>query len=133
MFYIEQLCTPSFPIGLVKTESAFIVRLVETSLGRWMVVVAVICVDANPFFGFLTLRIKEQVFSGYTVLPNSKETKPGTSNQETSPSAGKNTGVILVTCLHMEVDPYSYFWWCGYFWGPWASFVMADEFPVMVV
>ena len=110
MFYIEQLCTPSFPIGLVKTESAFIVRLVETGLGRWMVVVAVICVDANPFFGFLTLRIKEQVFSGCTVLPNSKETKPGTNNQETFPSAGKNTGVILVTCSHMEVDPYSYFW-----------------------
>ena len=110
MFYIEQLCTPSFPIGLVKTESAFIVRLVETGSGRWMVVVAVICVDANIFFGFLTLRIKEQVFSGCTVLPNSKETKPGTSNQETFPSAGKNTGVILVTCSHMEVDPYSYFW-----------------------
>ena len=25
---------PSFPIGLVKTESGFIVRLVETGLGR---------------------------------------------------------------------------------------------------
>ena len=29
-FYIDQLCNPSFPIGLVKTESGFIVRLVET-------------------------------------------------------------------------------------------------------
>ena len=34
MFYIDQLRTPSFPIGLVKTESGFIVRLVEAGLGR---------------------------------------------------------------------------------------------------
>ena len=33
MFYIDQLRTPSFPIGLVKTESGF-VRSVETGLGR---------------------------------------------------------------------------------------------------
>ena len=53
MFYIDQLCTPSFPIGLVKTESGFIVRSVETSLGRWTLVVAVISFDAYLFFGFL--------------------------------------------------------------------------------
>ena len=23
--------------------------------------------------------------------------------------------VVLVPCSHMEVHPYSYFWWCGYF------------------
>ena len=32
--YIVQFHTPSFPIGLVKTESGFIVRSVETGLGR---------------------------------------------------------------------------------------------------
>ena len=32
----------------------------------------------------------------------------------------------------MEVWPYSYFQWCGYFWGPWVSFVTADEFSVRV-
>ena len=32
----------------------------------------------------------------------------------------------------MEVRPYSYFRWCGYFWGPWVSFVMTDEFSVRV-
>ena len=32
-YYINQLGTPSFPIGLVKTESDFIVRLGETALG----------------------------------------------------------------------------------------------------
>ena len=53
MFYIDQLRTPSFPIGLVKTESGFIVRSVETGLGRWTLMVAVISVDAYPFFGFL--------------------------------------------------------------------------------
>ena len=48
--YIDQPHTPSFFIGLVKTESDFIVRSVETGLGRWMLVVAVISVDAYPFF-----------------------------------------------------------------------------------
>ena len=50
MFYIDQLCNPSFPIGLVKTESGFIVRSVETGLGRRTLVVAVISVDAYPLF-----------------------------------------------------------------------------------
>ena len=53
MFYIDQLCTPSFPIGLVKTESGFIVRSVETGLGRLTLVVAVISLDAYPFFGIV--------------------------------------------------------------------------------
>ena len=55
MFYIDQLRNPSFPIGLVKTESGFIVRPVGTGLRRWTLVVAVISVDAYPFFGFLRL------------------------------------------------------------------------------
>ena len=49
------------------------------------------------------------------VLPDSKETKPGSSNQDASPSEGKNTEVVLVPCLLMEVHPYSCFQWCGYF------------------
>ena len=62
--FIDQLRTPSFPIGLVKTESGFILRSVETSLGRWTLVVAVISVDAYHFFDFFqtwpgTLRIQE--------------------------------------------------------------------------
>ena len=36
------------------------------------------------------------MFSGCTVPPDSKETKLESSNQEASPSAGKNTGVVLV-------------------------------------
>ena len=61
------------------------------------------------------------------MLPDSKETKLG-SDQEVSLSAGKNTGVLLVPCLHMEVHPYSFFWLCGYFWGSRVLFVMTDEF-----
>ena len=72
------------------------------------------------------------MFAACTVLPDSKETELGSSNPEASPSVGKNTGVVLVPCSHMEVRPYSYFWWCGYFGGPWASFVTADEFSVRV-
>ena len=55
MFYIDQLCTLSFPIGLVKTECGFIVRSVETDLGRLTLVVAVISVDAYPFLAFSDL------------------------------------------------------------------------------
>ena len=60
MLYIDQLRTPSFPIGLVKTKSGFIVRSVETDLGtdlgRWILVVAVISVDAYPFLAFSDLN-----------------------------------------------------------------------------
>ena len=38
------------------------------------------------------------MFSGCTVLPDSKETKLGSSNQEASLSAGKNIGIDLVSC-----------------------------------
>ena len=55
MFYINQLRTPFFPIGLVKTESGLIVRLVETGLGRRTLVVAVISVDAYPVLAFSDL------------------------------------------------------------------------------
>ena len=33
-YYIDQPCNPFFAIELVKTESDFIVRSVETGLGR---------------------------------------------------------------------------------------------------
>ena len=59
--------------------------------------------------------IREKVFSGCTVPPDSKKTEFGSSKQEASPSADKNTGVALVPCLDMEVHPYSYFQWCRYF------------------
>ena len=80
----------------------------------------------------VTLRIQEEVFSGCTVLPDSKETELGGSDQEASPASGKNTGVVLVPCSCMEVRPCSYFQWCEYFRGPWVSFVMTDEFSVRV-
>ena len=46
-------CTPSFPTGLVKSEYDFVVRLGETDLGRWILGVPVISVDAYPFLAFL--------------------------------------------------------------------------------
>ena len=55
------------------------------------------------------------MFTGCTVPLDSKETKLGSSNQEASPSAGKNTGVVLVPCSHMEL-----------------SFVTTDELSVRV-
>ena len=54
-YYIDQLRTPPFPIGMVKIKSDFIVRPAETGLGRWTLVVAVISVDAYPFLVFSDL------------------------------------------------------------------------------
>ena len=54
------------------------------------------------------------MFSGCAVPPYSKETKLGSSHQEASPSADKNTRVVLVPYSRMEVHPYSCFWWCCY-------------------
>ena len=108
MFYfIDQIRTPFFPIGLVKSESNFIVTLVETGLGGWMLVVAVISVILSWHSKTwpVTLRIQEQKFSGCTLLHNSQETEFGSSDQEASPSAGKNTGVVLVTCCTWKSVP----------------------------
>ena len=38
------------------------------------------------------------MFSGCTVPPDGKETKLRSSNQEASLSAGKNIGIVLVSC-----------------------------------
>ena len=38
------------------------------------------------------------MFSGCMLLPDSKETELGSSDQEGSPSTGKNTGTVLVPC-----------------------------------
>ena len=77
--------------------------------------VAVISVDAYPFVAFsdLTCHLEEKgyMFSGRTVLPDSKETKFGSSIQEVSPSAGKNTELVSVPCSQMEMHPYSYSRW----------------------
>ena len=55
-YYMDQPCTPFFPIGLVKTGSDLIVRSVETGSGRQMLVAAVLSVDdAYPFSAFSDL------------------------------------------------------------------------------
>ena len=46
---------PFFSYWLVKTKSDFIVRSVETGLGRWTLVVVVVSVDAYPFLAFSDL------------------------------------------------------------------------------
>ena len=43
--------------------------------------------------------------SGCTVLPDSKETKPGSSDQQASLSAGKNIGIVLVSCCSRKCIP----------------------------
>ena len=111
IYYINQPHNPSFPIGLVKTKSDFIVRLVETGLWRWTLVVALISVDAYPFWISMTwpitFRIHELVLSGRSVPPDSKDTKLESSNQEASLSAGKNTEVVLGLCCAWNCVPTS--------------------------
>ena len=53
--HIDQLGTPYFLVGLVKTKSGFIVKSVETGLRRLTLVVALISVDAYPFLAFSDL------------------------------------------------------------------------------
>ena len=59
--YIDQPYRPFFLTGLVKTQFDFIVRSVETSLGRWTLVVAVISVEVYPFLAFsdLTFHLED--------------------------------------------------------------------------
>ena len=45
------------------------------------------------------------MFSRCTVLPDSKENEFGSSDQEASPSAGKNTGIVLVPCRAWKCVP----------------------------
>ena len=45
------------------------------------------------------------MFSGCTVLSDSKETELGSSNQEASPLVGKNTGIVLVPCCARNCVP----------------------------
>ena len=68
------------------------------------------------------------VFSGCTVPSDNKEIQLGGSSQEASPSAGKNTGVVLVPCGTWNCVPTAV-WWCGYLQGHWMSFV-TTEFSV---
>ena len=84
---------------------------------------------------FCRLFILLQPFAGLSRNPELGMHEPelGSSNQEASPSAGKNAGVVLVPCLCMQVHLYSYFQWCGYFWGPLLPFVMADVFSLRVI
>ena len=43
---------PSFPIGLLKTESNLILKSVETNLVRWKMVKVVVSVDTYPLLAY---------------------------------------------------------------------------------
>ena len=45
------------------------------------------------------------MLSSCTVLPDSKETELESGNQEASPSAGKNTRIVLVPCCAWKSVP----------------------------
>ena len=72
------------------------------------------------------------MFPGCTVPPDRKETELGDSNQETSSSAGKNTGEVLVPCYAWKSAPTATSGGVDIS-GSWMSFVMTDEFSVRVI
>ena len=49
------------------------------------------------------------MFRGCTAPPDSKETKLESSNQEASQTAGKNTGIFLVSCCSWKCTPTAIF------------------------
>ena len=63
-------------------------------------------------FSNLTCHLEDM---GIGVSVCTVQTKLRKSDQEACPSAGENTWVVLVPCSGMEVHPYSYLRWCGYF------------------
>ena len=64
--------------------------------------VAVISVDAYHFLAFsdLTCHLEDMLIGvfWFHCPPDSKETDLGSSDHKASPSAGKNTGFVLVPC-----------------------------------
>ena len=66
-----------------------------------MLVLAVISIDAYRFLAFsdLTCHLGDTGIGVFWLhCADSKETELGSSDQEASPSAGKNTGIVLVPC-----------------------------------
>ena len=64
---------------------------------------------------YVILRIHELMFSVCTVLPDSRETKLGSGNQEASPLADKKTMHRSFKAMSsMKGCPYICFWWCGF-------------------
>ena len=59
--YIKKPLSQSFPFGFVKTEIDFTVRSLEIDLGRLMLVLAVISINAYPFLALshLTCYIED--------------------------------------------------------------------------
>ena len=93
-YYTDQPRTPFFLIGLIKTEFDIIVRLVESGLGRWAVVVAMVSVDVYPFLTFSDLPC-----------------------QLDDTGIGHDSAMLCLKVCH-----YSDFWWCRFFHGPWVPF-----------
>ena len=70
------------------------------------------------------------MLSGSTVPPDSRETEFGSSNQEVSPSAGKNAKVVLVPYHVWKCIPTAIPGGVDIFSAPWVSFVTTDELSV---
>ena len=107
-YYIYQPHTPSFPIGLIKTESDFTVRLFKTDLGRWTLVVIVINCWCLSFFGILRPDLSPWGNRNGWFLVTLRcliLRVPRSPNQEVSLSAGKNIGVVLVPCPTWKCVP----------------------------
>ena len=81
----------------------------QLRLDSYALVIAVIIVEAYPFFTFsnLTCHLEDTGIGVFWLhyAPCSKEIKLGSSNQEASPSVAKNTRVVLVLCCMWKCVP----------------------------
>ena len=104
--YIDQPRSSSFPIGLVKTKSDFIVRSVETGLGRWILVVTVISVDAYSFFGFLRHDLLPWGYRNrYFPVALCCLIVRRPNLEVVTKVLCKNTGIVLVPCCTWKCAP----------------------------
>ena len=114
VLYIDQPHTHLFLLGW------FIVRSVETGLTRWTLVVAVISIDAYPFLAFsdLTCHLEDMWMYFLVALHCLIVRRP---NLEVEMKMLLHRQVKYwgsLSAMHMEVCPYNYFQWCGYFQHP---------------
>ena len=98
-WHTQSIHTQSIPIVLVKTEYESWNQM-RLSQGNELVV-AVNNADAHLLMTFPDLTcylVDTGMFYGCTASPDIKDTKLISSNQETYPSVGKNTGLVFMPC-----------------------------------
>ena len=124
---------PYFPSGLFKTF--WIIGSFETDLGRLIMILALINLNAFPFLFFLRPDLSPWGYRNrcflvalcYLIIRRS-DLEVATKKLH---KQVKIPGSVTVMSF-MEVCSKSYCWWYWYSWGPWVRFVLKNEVWVRV-